>query len=121
MKNVRAILIDPFDCSVSYVEYPDTLKMIYELLQCSTIDAQHFFGDDYIYFDDEGKLKNDQRYFQFKISNPVALCGRCLILGTDDEGGNANVNIDIDTIIEKIEWLPDDYKEEPFMKFIPLD
>ena len=66
-------------------------------------------------------LKNDQRYFQFTVANPIAYCGRCIVIGSDEDGGNDDVKIDIDVLTKQIEWLPEGYNEEPYMEFIPLN
>ena len=64
MKKITGILIDPVDCSTSYVDIDDTLQSFYEILNCSLIDAQQIGSNNVMYFDDEGKMKNNQRYFE---------------------------------------------------------
>lgn len=120
-KKIKAILIDPVDCSTSYIDIDDNLKSFYSIMNCDLIDAQQIGLDTVMYFDDEGKLKNDQRYFQFTVANPIAYCGRCIVIGSDEDGGNDDVKIDIDVLTKQIEWLPEGYSEEPYMEFIPLN
>jgi len=119
-KKIKAILIDPVDCSTSYIDIDDNLKSFYSIMDCDLIDAQQIGLDTVMYFDDEGKLKNDQRYFQFTVKSPIAYCGRGIVIGSDEDGGNDDVKIDIDVLTKQIEWLPEGYSEEPYMEFIPL-
>lgn len=119
-RKIKAILIDPVDCSTSYVDIDDSLKSFYSIMNCHLVDALQIGLDTVMYFDDEGKLKNDQRYFQFTVANPIAYCGRCIVIGSNEDGGNEDVNIDIDVLTKQIEWLPEGYIEEPYMEFIPL-
>jgi len=120
-KKIKAILIDPVDCSTSYIDIDDNLKSFYSIMDCDLIDAQQIGLDTVMYFDDEGKLKNNQRYFQFTVVNPIAYCGRCIVISSDEDGGNDDVKIDIDVLTKQIEWLPEGYTEEPYMEFIPLN
>ena len=121
MKKITGILIDPIECSTSYVDIDDTLKSFYRILDCSLIDAIQIGLDTVMYFDDEGKMKNDQRYFEFNVANPIAYCGKCLVIGSNEDGGNESVDIDIDALTKQIKWLPEGYSEEPYMEFIPYN
>ena len=65
--------------------------------------------------DDEGLLKNNNRYFKLsEFHQPLA--GRAIIVGYDDEGATISGSYNADTI----EWMPEDHVEEPFMQFIPI-
>ena len=103
-RKIKAILIDPVDCSTSYINMDDNLKSFYDIMSCDLVDARQIGLDTVMYFDDEGKLKNDQRYFQFTVSNPIAYCGRCIVIASNEYGGNEDVKIDIDILTKQIKW-----------------
>lgn len=92
---MRAILIDPFEKTVKYVETSGQLDDchglpgMYTLLQCSTVDARSIgVARDTLWFDDEGILGDlDKQEFFVLGAYPYPFAGRGLILGTDAEGG----------------------------------
>ena len=65
----------------------------------------------------EGILK-DNRYFQLGSQN---FAGRCIIATETDDGGTTDCNLTIEQVAEKLEWLPEGHKEEPFMSFVKID
>ena len=118
MKKIKTILIDPYDQSISYVDISDSnIQDYYSVMQCSCFDVIRL-GDGVIMFvDDEGILK-DNRYFQL---GRQTFAGRSIIADSTDDGGTTDSHLTIDQVSEKIEWLPEGHKEEPFMSFVKLD
>jgi len=114
---IQSILIDPFDQSLSYVDISDTdIEDYYKVMQCSRFDIVSLGGGVIMYVDDEGLLK-DNRYFKLG----VIYAGRSILANETDDGGTTNCSLTIEEVKEKLVWLPDDHREEPFMKFIPLN
>lgn len=94
MRNVRAILIDPFACKVTEVEHDASdFRGIYALLSHEVHPVSTFtaaYSDmlrpgEAIFVDDNGLLNNPLRFFLFAgYHQPLA--GKGLILGSDHEG-----------------------------------
>ena len=79
---MKAILIDVKNQVVKEVEHDDTLKNIYELVDCRTFDVVNIDGVNTIYVDDEGLYKENQLYFEyFATETSAKLAGNGLILG----------------------------------------
>src|SRR5438876_11911364 len=99
-KLVRAILIDPFACTVTDVEtdagdYRDLYRLLsHRTMEVDTFDRCYFdglAGYDALFFDDEGLMKPCARFFQLvsvsnrqPLTNPLA--GKGLIVGADADG-----------------------------------
>lgn len=91
---MRAILIDPFDESVTEVEYDGDYKNIYKLLShpehhvdCFTV--VYLENGDGIFVDDEGLFKDPKHFFTYTgYDQPIA--GKGLVLGTDEEGNSVS-------------------------------
>jgi hypothetical protein len=93
----RAILIDPFNETITEVKMVDTkLQTIYALLGCSIITITSLADGIDMILDDEGLLKDSENhaYCKFGISSqPFA--GKALIVATDSEWN-------IDSLPEKV-------------------
>lgn len=94
MRNVKAILIDPFECSVTETEHDaSNYRDIYRLLSHPTMPVDCMTtayvpwlkSGDALFVDDEGLLKPCLRFFLVNGYNQP-LAGKGLILGSDDEG-----------------------------------
>lgn len=99
---MRAVLINPFDKSVSEVEYSGDYKDIYTLIGCDLFTVA---SDDQIdiWLDDEGLYKPGQAFFWYQgMGQPFA--GKGLILCRDNEGESIGTSIDIDEVTNKIRW-----------------
>ena len=82
---MKAYLIDPYEQSVSEVEYNGDYNQIYKLIDATTFDVARIANGDSIYIDDEGLSKDWQEFFMHKdYGNPLA--GKGLVLGCNDEG-----------------------------------
>lgn len=98
MRIVRAILIDPFACTVTEIEHDAAnYRNIYALISHESMPVHTFtcaYTDmlepgDAIFVDDDGLLKSCERFFKFAgYAQPLA--GKGLILGSDDQGETAS-------------------------------
>jgi hypothetical protein len=102
----RAILIDPFNETITEVKMVDTkLQTIYALIGCELITITSLAEGIDMILDDEGLLKDseNQAYFKFGIgSQPFA--GKALIVATDDEGDFASLpeEVSVEKISDKV-------------------
>ena len=119
---MKAILIDPFDESVSEVDYNGDYKEIYNLTDCDSFDVVSLDDINDIYVDDAGLLKNPTRYFRifsYTTMRISTLAGKGLILGHNDEGESIATTLDVNEYAKTIQFLPDTHVEEPYMEFFP--
>ena len=102
----RAILIDPFNETITEVKMVDTkLQTIYTLLECRIITITSLANGIDMVLDDEGLLKDSEKqaYFKFGIgSQPFA--GKALVIATDDEGDFASLpeKVSVEKINDKV-------------------
>lgn len=102
----RAILIDPFNETITEVKMVDTkLQTIYTLLECRIITITSLANGIDMVLDDEGLLKDSEKqaYFKFGIgSQPFA--GKALVIAIDDEGDFASLpeKVSVDKINDKV-------------------
>ena len=117
-RNVRAILIDPFACTVTEVEHDASdYRHIYTLLSHESMPVDCFtcaYSDrlqpgEAIYVDDNGLLKPCDRFFVF-AGYPDPLAGKGLILGSDEDGETAAATSDLDSIRARIVFATPDRK-----------
>ena len=117
---MKAILIDPFNKDVKEIEIGDTLQDIYDAIDCNTFDIATFIHDSIgrtdIYVDDEGLLKESNRYFKTWKGNIYA--GKGLLLDTDDEGNSKDVGVSVLQVQSSIRFLPEGFKLEPMMLMV---
>lgn len=98
---MRAILIDPFEKTVTEVEHNGNYRHIYELISHETMPVETYTAvglndeRDAVFVDDEGLLKDDPpctHFFLWKgYGQPLA--GKGLILGCNDEGDSVEPTI----------------------------
>ncbi len=104
---MKAILIDAINKEVKEVEIDeekDFLDQAYALIGCTTIEGVDFdeTGENFGYVDEEGMLKQPKHFFTIENGwQPYA--GNCLIVGTDDEGGNTDVSYSM--TVEKVRGM----------------
>ena len=114
--NVKAILIDVKNQEVKEVEHDNTLQNIYDLLVCRTFDVVRIDDVNSIFVDDEGILK-DNLYFQYSGSNGIfQLAGNGLLLGIDDEGNSISPTLTVEDVKDKVRFLSEGFKVEPYME-----
>ena len=111
---MRGILINPFDETVKEVVYSGDYHEIYYLTDCTTFDVVRLSDTDDMYVDDEGLLKNSNRYFSLFNHN---FAGKALLLGHDDEGETTATQFTVEDIKKAVSFLPEGHREEPYMEF----
>ena len=115
---ISGLLIDPFEQTVTEVELSEdyTFADAKKHMQLDgPLDVVTLSDDTMVIVDDEGLLKNNNRYFKLsEFHQPLA--GRAIVVGYADEGATISGSYNTDTI----EWMPEDHVEEPFMQFIPI-
>lgn len=108
---MKAILIDPFNETVTEVEHNGDYRHIYELLShpehpvdCFTVvGIEH---NDAIFVDDEGLLKDPKHFFVWEdYAQPLA--GRGLVLGTNDEGDSISPKSKIEDVKKRVSFRHD--------------
>ena len=114
--NVKAILIDVKNQEVKEVEHDNTLQNIYDLIDCRVFDSVRIDNFNSIFVDDEGILK-DNLYFQYSGSNGIfQLAGNGLLLGIDDEGNSISPTLTVEDVKDKVRFLSEGFKVEPYME-----
>ena len=112
---MRVILINPFDETVKEAVYGGDFREIYDFIECRTFDVVSLSDADDLYVDDEGLLvEGNQRYFSWSGRN---FAGMGLIMGHDGEGETTATNYDLQEVIDRVEFLPEGHREEPYMEF----
>jgi hypothetical protein len=110
---IKAILIDPFECKVSAVEYDGGDYMqIYPLLShpahpvdtFTTARIDTLKGNDALFVDDEGLFKNPQRWFQM-AGGYQPFAGKGLIIGSDDHGEAQSCETSLDLVRVSVIFL----------------
>ena len=114
---MRGILINPFDTTITEVNYTGDFREIYDLIGCRTFDCVRLYETQDMYIDDEGLLKNNQRYFRMTELG-ANYGGKALLLSHDDEGETTGTNLDLQMVEDMVEWLPEGHKETPYMEFV---
>lgn len=116
--DVRGYLVDPFSQIVSHFKFEEMdIDYMKQAMQCSVLDVVRLGGDVIMFVDDNGLLYNSNRYF--KIGNNV-IAGRAIIATETADGGTVSCTKSIEEVSQHIEWLPEGYSEEPYMKYYPL-
>lgn len=100
---MQAFLIDPFDQTVTAVEYSGNYQDIYKLIGASLFDVVRIRKGDSIYVDDEGLFREEQAFFKHK-DYPNPLAGKALVLGTNDEGDSIEPNCVLAELKHNIEF-----------------
>lgn len=84
---MKAILINPFDETITEVDFIGDYRSIYKLIDCSTFDVMELPRNGALYVDDEGLFTERQAFFYWEGAHqPIA--NKALILGTDEYGSN---------------------------------
>jgi len=113
---MKAILINPFNQTITEVEYSGNFKEIYKLIECSTFTCVNVDDDNTLYVDDEGLLYETNEYFNWK--NYSDLAGKALLLGVDYQTGeDCDTSWSLQEVENMVQWLPTGHKVEPVMNF----
>jgi len=107
MSQYKAILIDPFERKLSWVELQnDNIDCLHKVMRCDVFTVGTYLDNKgtCLYVDDEGLFKNEQAYFVILgIDNVFA--GRSLVVGTDEMGGSITPTVSIDVLESKVRWM----------------
>jgi len=114
---MKAVYIDPYDETVSEIDYNGDYKEIYNLIGCRTFDCVRLDDTNDMYVDDEGLLRNPNRYFKY---GEHTIAGNGLILAHNDEGESVGTELSSDDVYKKVQFLPEGHTEEPYMEFFPI-
>ena len=118
---MKAILIGVYAEEIIEVEYDGTLQNIYDLIGCKTFDVVRIDNVNSIFVDDEGILK-DNLYFEYSGSeNVFKLAGNGLILGVNDEGNSISPTLTVEDVKNKVNFLPEGFKIEPYVRITAWD
>lgn len=104
---MRAILIDPFDQTVTEVDYSGDFKQIHELLNIRSFTlVSDFAGGNDIYVDDNGLAVDfeNQAFFIAK-GYPEPLAGKGLILGVTPDGESTATELNLEDARQKIRFI----------------
>ena len=118
---MRAILIDPFNESVTEVEHNGDYRNIYTLLSHETQPVDTFTvvsidDDNDIFVDDNGLLNNPTHFFMWKgYTQPLA--GKGLILAHDDEGESIGTTLLLNRAKKNVRWAND----LEFVELVPFE
>lgn len=116
---MRAILIDPYDQTVSEINYDNGFETIKELIgtppipntmpgPCKTITHSALGGGIHAYLDDNGNWTQEAWFRLGEVK--VLYCGRMLLIGTTIDGEDAELPSHFTTAAAagKVRWLDDD-------------
>ena len=102
---IQVMLIDPFDQSLSYVELSDSnIQDYYKVMDCRCFDIVRLGGGVIMYVDDEGLLRNNNRYFRLGSGN---YAGKAILARETKDGGTTDVNLFMTEVADKLSWLPE--------------
>lgn len=98
---MRAILINPFDQTVTEVDYSGDFRDIYKLIDADCFDCARISRGDGIFVDDEGLLNQPTHFFQHaEYPNPLA--GKGLIVGCDSQGESVSCKTTVEEVKSKV-------------------
>ena len=104
---MKAILIDPFEKTITEVDYNGDFRQIYKLIDCGTFDVVRVndIGDG-IFVDDEGLINGKQQEFFGWRGYEQPLAGKGLLLGcTLSDGESADTSYTLDDAYDHVVWL----------------
>jgi hypothetical protein len=100
----KAILIDPRDVSVKYVEYEATVDAIQTMIGGYLQLAHVFPSGDVLYVDEEGLCKNltpgpTDKATCFCVHAHQVFAGKGVVVGEDEQGGLTDVKMTVPEIL----------------------
>lgn len=104
---MRSILIDPFNKTVTEVEYSGNYQQIYDLIDCDTYDCARINRHgDAIFVDDEGLMRETPQAFFLHEDYPQPLAGKGLVLGCRmSDGETIEPTTTADEVRAKVQWV----------------
>ena len=110
---MRAILIDPFNQTVTQIEYDGNFESIYKLIDADCFDCARITKMDGIFVDDGGLLK-DPTHFFLHSEYPSPLAGKGLIVGCDYNGDSADTATNAEETKAKVRFFTIDQVRKEF-------
>jgi hypothetical protein len=103
---MKAILINPKLKRIEEVEHKGDLKSLYKLIDCRMVTcAIRLSNDDVVYADDEGLCNANLHFFIIRDSPFQPIIGNGLVVGSDDEGGDAPCKSTLEQVKTKVTFL----------------
>jgi hypothetical protein len=100
---MKAILINPFDKTITEVDYDGDFMHIYDLIDAGCFGCARISEGDGIFIDDDGLLKNPTHFFlHSEYHSPLA--GKGLILGCDDQGEAVSCKTTVEEVRAKVSF-----------------
>jgi hypothetical protein len=105
---LQAILIDPRINRISLIDLPKgdaIIKAMHKTIGADTLDHTRISDKrDYLWCDD-GVFSRGQPCFAFKLKGVGPFGGRCIIIGADEIGEDAEPYITVELLLRTVEWL----------------
>jgi hypothetical protein len=103
---MKAYLIDPYEHTITEVEYSGDYTDIYKLIDASCFDCVGFNKfKDTLYIDDEGLYKEHKEFFMIE-GYPQPLVGKALVLGTNAHGNSIAPKISLTKLKSMVDFIP---------------
>lgn len=99
---MNAYLIDPFEKTLTEVEYNGDFREICRLIDAQVFDLARLPNGDAIYVDDEGLFKRNEFFKHKGYGNPLA--GKGLVLGCDEQGDSTSPSCTLDELLDQVEF-----------------
>jgi hypothetical protein len=102
---MKGILINPANCSITFIEHNGDFRQIQEIIEAHTFDCVRIDQSETFYVDDEGLFNQRFGFFRVEGDNPVVLAGKALILATDEEGDSISTTLTLEKVKEMIDFV----------------
>lgn len=119
---LRVILIDPFKEKIrtAYPVQENYMDEIKKWMGVSLIDIVTLDSENMLIVDDEGLLKNNNRYFHW-TPHATAYAGKAVIVGYGKEGETTDARYHPRRVEDElVEWVPEGYSKKPYMQFVGI-
>lgn len=118
MKKIKGILIDVYNKKVEEIEFDHTLEKFYEIIKCDLVTTAPMDDNHDLVVDDEGLLKNPDRFFSFNDIREPQYAGNGIIIGFNHKGEWINHSMKIEDIKKSVVFFQiykDEYGRSLFM------
>ena len=119
---MRALLINPFERTITEVDYSGDFHQIYELIDAHTFDCVRI--DDSggsIFVDDEGLINGKEQTYFAHVNYPQPLAGKGLVLGCDmNTGESVGTEYTVDDFKRDVVWVMPVLTVKG-VRFLPID
>jgi|TARA_R110002020_G_scaffold202084_8_gene405105 hypothetical protein len=129
-KTIRAFNIDPFKEKIrtEYYSEEDCINEIKLWMECRVIDVIYLDDNNQLILDDEGLLKEPNRFFRwipvdenYPAGKHQAYAGKAVIIGCNDEGNTDNSTFHPRDLEDKhVKFLEEGFVQEPSWEFVPF-